>query len=107
MKDIQSVEEFENYVLANKETLFVVDFWASWCGPCLAFMPTLESVETKLDDNIEIVKVSVEEVPKLSQIYKVKGIPTLIFIKKGDEVDRITGAPSEDHLLEKIENLSQ
>ena len=70
----------------------VVDFWASWCGPCQQFAPTFSQTATKFAEQARFVKVSTETEPHLAQHFNVRSIPTLIVMKNGQEVARIAGA---------------
>lgn len=74
----------------------VVDFWAPWCGPCKIFSPTFETVSLELKGRIAFVKVNTEKFPTVSEKLKIRGIPTLIVFKNGNEVQRISGALPAD-----------
>lgn len=105
MQEIKSVEEF-NTEVNETEGVVVVDFWASWCGPCKALMPTLEEVDADLDDHAKIVKVSIEDVPELAKEYGIQTIPTLLFFSDGELVDNHTGTISAQDLRDRIVEVS-
>ncbi len=83
----------------------VVDFWASWCGPCKAVAPILDELATQFDGKIKIGKVNVDEHSDLAVQYGVMNIPTMVFLKNGEEVDRMVGAGSKAQLEEKFNKL--
>ncbi len=81
---------FETDVLkANVPVL--VDFWAEWCGPCQALGPKLEEVAQAIGEKAHIVKLNVDENPETAAKYGVRGIPTMILFKGGQDVDQIVG----------------
>ena len=71
------------------ENLTMVDVWAPWCGPCRTLTPIIEKVSE--DKNVKLLKVNADESGDLTTSFGVRGIPTVIFFKKGEEVDRIVG----------------
>ena len=71
------------------ESLTMVDVWAPWCGPCRTLTPIIEKVSE--DKNVKLLKVNADESGDLTTSFGVRGIPTVIFFKKGEEVDRIVG----------------
>ncbi|MBW1671476.1 MAG: thioredoxin [Deltaproteobacteria bacterium] len=83
--------EFESQVLkADKPVL--VDFWASWCGPCLAIAPVVEELAGKYDEKVVVAKMDVDKSPATPGRYGIRAIPTLIVFKDGQVVEQITGA---------------
>ena len=84
----QSLEE----TLAMNEGLVLVDFWASWCGPCRAIAPIIEELVQESAGRVTLVKVNVDEQPDLAARYEIRSIPTLVFFKHGAIIDRIIGA---------------
>ena len=76
--------------VATSKKPVLVDFWAPWCGPCVALGPTISALKMERKD-IEVVKVNVDEKPGISQKFNIRGIPCLILFKDGKEVDRIVG----------------
>jgi thioredoxin 2 len=79
--------------IAEKATVpVVVDLWAPWCGPCRMVSPALAQVATELAGQIKLVKVNVDESPQLQQRFRVQSIPTLLVLRKGQEVARQIGA---------------
>lgn len=87
--------------LIAKGGLVAADFWAEWCGPCKMFAPTFAKVAEELKDKAHLVKVNVEENPE-AQAFGIRSIPTIIFWKNGEEVERLTGALSEDAFRERV-----
>ena len=80
----------------------MVDVWAPWCGPCRTLTPIIEKVSE--DKNVKLLKVNADESGDLTTSFGVRGIPTVIFFKKGEEVDRIVGlkqATAYNEIIEK------
>lgn len=85
--------------------LQVIDFYAEWCGPCKAMGPVIEALalEYNVDgSDIEIRKANVDKEPELSQKYSVRSIPTLIFLKDGEQTDKMVGLQTKDSIKNKI-----
>ena len=89
---------FSDEVL-NSETPVVVDFWATWCGPCKAIAPMLEKVATDKGEALKIVKLDVTPSPRLAAQYSVRSIPALLLFKGGEVVDRHVGKMTEAQFL--------
>lgn len=90
-------ETFEQEVLKS-EIPVLVDFWATWCGPCRAIAPILNDLENAADGKYKIVKVDTDECNDLAGEYKVDAIPTLILFKNGEAVNRVVGLQSKASL---------
>ena len=88
--------------LLQDNNLFIVDFWATWCGPCLMLSPILDEVEAEMADKITVVKVNVDDVDDVTAQYRIMSIPTLLFFKNGQIVDKTVGAMPKATLVEKI-----
>lgn len=99
-------QNFETEVLKS-DVLVLVDFWAPWCGPCRLVGPILEEVAEDNGDKLKVVKVNVDENPALAQRYGIRGIPTMMFFKSGEQVDMTVGAAMKDRIQEKVDALSQ
>ena len=85
----------------------VVDFYATWCGPCKRLSPMLDELAGPLTSKIKFVKINVDEAPNLSQRFGIQAIPTLIFFKNGKVADKLTGLPSEDALKTRLDSLAE
>lgn len=85
--------------------LTMVDFWAAWCGPCQMIAPVVEELATEYTGRLKVAKLNTDENPEIASRYQVMGIPTLMFFKNGQVVDRIVGAASKKQFKEKIEAL--
>ena len=88
--------------LLQSEKLVIVDFWATWCGPCRMLSPLLDEVEAEMADKIEVVKVNVDDADEIAMRFRIMSIPTLLFFKNGAMVDRSVGAMPKSALVEKI-----
>ncbi len=93
-------ENFEQFVA--DDGIAVVDFWASWCGPCRALAPTIEALAQKLKNNAKFGKLNVDETPRFAVEYGVESIPNVCVFKGGKLVDRSIGYVAESQLEETI-----
>ena len=89
--------------LLEGEKLVIVDFWATWCGPCRMLSPLLDEVEEEMADKITVVKVNVDDADEIAMRYRIMSIPTLVFVKNGKMVDRTVGAMPKSALVQRIE----
>ena len=83
----------------------VADFWATWCGPCKAMGPSIDELATEYEGKALIGKVDVEENNDLAEKYAIRSVPTIIFFKDGEMVDKQVGAVPKVVLESKIKNL--
>ena len=88
--------------LLQSEKLVVVDFWATWCGPCRMISPILDELEEEMAGQITVVKVNVDDADEIAAQYRIMSIPTLLFIKNGQIVDKTVGAMPKPALAAKI-----
>ncbi|MFI3278934.1 MAG: thioredoxin [Rikenellaceae bacterium] len=96
-------ENFEELIAGDKPV--VIDFWAEWCGPCRTIAPIIDELAAEYEGKVAIGKCDVEENDDIVGKYGVRNIPTVIFLKGGQLVDKQIGAASKDAFKAKIENL--
>lgn len=97
--------EFEAQVLKASSPV-VVDFYATWCGPCKRLSPMLDAIAGSYTNKVKFVKVDVDEATELTKKYEIEGMPTLLFFKNGEVVDRMLGLPTADELKRRIASLA-
>lgn len=92
---------FEQEVL-NADLPVLVDFWATWCGPCQAIAPTLEALADEYQGKVKIVKVDVDANPQSASQYGIRSIPTLFVFEDGEKVDMVMGLQPKEQLAQLL-----
>ena len=92
-----TLENFDQEVLRSEKTV-LLDFWATWCGPCRMVAPILEEIAGERPD-IKVCKVNVDEQPELASRYRIMSIPTLMVVKNGEIVNQAVGARPKSQIL--------
>ena len=103
MINVATKDNFE--ALIGGEGLTLVDFWAVWCGPCRMLSPIVDEVSEDFAGKVSVVKCNVDDCEDIAFKFGIRSMPTLIFFKNGEMVDRIVGALPKAALVEKIEAL--
>lgn len=100
MKEINNIKEYQDIINGDKPVL--LDFYADWCGPCQALLPTVEKLAEKHESDFVIAKVNVDKNRDLAQQFRVRSIPALFFIQDGEVKEKILGLQTESFLDSKI-----
>lgn len=99
-----TADNFETEVLQSEKPV-LVDFWASWCGPCRMIAPIVEELAKEMGDKVVVAKLNVDEEQALAQQYGVMSIPTLILFHKGETVGASVGVKPKEALVEMIKKV--
>ncbi len=94
---------FNEIISSNK--VVVIDFWAEWCGPCKAISPIVDELATEFEGKALVGKVDVDENVEVCEKYGIRNIPTLLFFKNGELVNKVVGAAQKAQLKTEIDNL--
>lgn len=97
-------DTFDKEVMESKIPV-IVDFWASWCHPCMMIAPVVEELSRDYAGRVKVAKVEVDEAAEISSRFNVMNIPTLIIFRDGKETDRIIGVSSKDEIIRRLEKI--
>jgi thioredoxin 1 len=97
-------DSFEAEVIQS-DRMVIVDFWATWCGPCKMIAPILEEVASEYEDQVKVAKLDVDSNNRTAGKYGIMSIPSLLFFRNGEEVDRVIGAIPKSQLMARLERV--
>ncbi|AFZ33904.1 thioredoxin [Stanieria cyanosphaera PCC 7437] len=92
-------------LIENSQVPVLVDFYATWCGPCQMMSPILEQVGGHLRDRLQVVKIDTDKYPALASHYQIQALPTLVLFKNGQPVEKIEGVVQANQLVPYLESL--
>lgn len=94
-------ENFETEVKSQNEVV-LIDFWASWCGPCKMLSPIIDQVEKEVGPDVKVCKVNIDEQPELASQFNIMSVPTLIVMKNGEAIHRSVGVIPKAEILSML-----
>jgi thioredoxin len=97
----QQFASFEE-AIANSEQPILVDFYATWCGPCQMMSKILEQVNLQLNGQMRIIKIDTDRYPQIASTHQIQALPTLVLFKNGQAVDRIEGVLQAPQLIDRV-----
>ncbi|MFX1420187.1 MAG: thioredoxin [Promethearchaeota archaeon] len=105
--EIHGSNEFNKLLKDYPDKIIVVDFWAVWCGPCMFFAPIFKKLQGEFQKDFIFVKVNVDENTEIAMKYQITGIPTTLFIKNNDVLNKIVGAMNYEGMKKMLEKQKQ
>lgn len=91
-------------LLSGSDLPVLVDFYATWCGPCQMMAPILEQVGAQMKNRVQVVKIDTDKYPRLASQYNIQALPTLVLFKNGQPVERIEGVMQLPQLIQRLQN---
>lgn len=95
-------ENFDEEIRNYKGLPVIIDFWASWCGPCMMLSPIIEEIADEYDGKIKVCKVNVDEQPELAAAFRVESIPLLVAVKDGAVINQRVGLCGKESVLQMV-----
>lgn len=95
-------DNFDQEVIKSDKPV-LIDFWATWCGPCRAVAPIMDELAAEFDGKAKICKLNVDDEGEIAQKFRIMSIPTVMLYKNGEMVDKVIGARSKDEFAKLIE----
>jgi thioredoxin len=92
-------------LLSGSDVPVLVDFYATWCGPCQMMVPILEKVNDQLKGRLQVVKIDTDKYPQLASQYQIHALPTLVLFKNAQPVDRIEGVLPAEQIIQRLQSL--
>ena len=103
MAKVATNDNFAEILASGRPVL--VDFWATWCGPCKVLSPTVDEIADEYEGKVEVVKCNVEDADAIAMKYRIMNIPALLYFKDGQVVDRTVGLVDKDDIVERLSKL--
>ena len=100
---MEQIASNANFASLVAEGVAMVDFWATWCGPCRVLGPTVDDIAKEYEGKVTVVKCNVDDCEDIAVEYGIRNIPTLIFFKDGQLVDRLVGAVPKSEITGKLD----
>ena len=104
MAKVVTNTNFQELLAGDKPLM--VDFWATWCGPCRILSPTVDEIADEYADRITVAKCNVDDAEEIAMQYRIMSIPTLLFFKNGEVVDKRVGVVSKDEIVSIINSIA-
>ena len=104
MAKVVTNTNFQELIEGGKPVM--IDFWATWCGPCRILSPTVDEIADEYADRITVAKCNVDDADEIAMQFRIMSIPTLIFIKDGQVVDKRVGVVSKDEIVSIINTIA-